>query len=105
MGKSLVATDLPGVPLRPNRDAHQLLFRTIEDKKVLSQKLFWIAVVSAFVIANAPPAKISAGLFRVLEILPSMFSRDLLPVGADMQRVSQQITRHAEFGLSADKIG
>jgi hypothetical protein len=97
MGKSLVATtetDLPGVQPPPSRDGYHLLFRTFEDKKVLPQKLFWIAVLSAFVIANMPPAKISAALLRVLEVLPYNLAGDLLPLSADMQSASGQITRH-----------
>jgi hypothetical protein len=31
----------------PNRYAHHLLFRTLEDKEVLPQKLFWIVVFNA----------------------------------------------------------
>ena len=97
MGKGLVATtetDVPSVQPRANPDGHHLLFLTLEDRKVLPPRLFWIAVLSAFVIANAPPARISAALLGVLEVLPYTSARDLLPPGGDPQRASGQITRH-----------
>jgi hypothetical protein len=78
----------------PTRHAHRLLFRTLEDKEVLPQKLFWVVVFNAFVMANLPTARISAAGFSVLEVLPDTLSKKLLPLSADMQRASQQITEH-----------
>jgi hypothetical protein len=78
----------------PNCCAHHLLFRTLEDKEVLPQKLFWIVVFNAFIIANVPTARISAAVFRVFEVLPDTLSKKLLPLSADMQRASEQITEH-----------
>jgi hypothetical protein len=97
MGKSVaVFTDSRHTTMQPRQNSyvHRLVFRTLEDRKVLSQKLFWIAVFSAFVIASASTAKISAAVFRLLEGLPYTLSRDLLPLSPDMQRVSGQITEH-----------
>jgi hypothetical protein len=82
------------VPRPLTRYARNLLFRTLEDKEVVPQKLFWTAVFSAFVIANAPTAKISAAVLRVLEALPNALSKNLLSLSPDMQRASQQITGH-----------
>ena len=78
----------------PNRHAHRILFRTLEDKEVLPQRLFWTAVFTAFVVANAPAAKISATVFKVLQVVPRTFSEILLSLSPDMQRASQQITGH-----------
>jgi hypothetical protein len=97
MGKGVaVFTDSRHVTMqpRPNSYVHRLVFRTLEDRKVLPQKLFWIAVFSAFVVASVPAAKISAAVLRLLEALPHTLSRDLLPLIPDMQRASQQITEH-----------
>src|SRR5919109_3869240 len=78
----------------PNRYSQYLRFRTLEDKGVLSQKLFWIAIFSAFVIANASTTKISGAVLRVLEVLSDTLAKNQLTLNGDMQRASQQITEH-----------
>jgi hypothetical protein len=97
MGKSVVAfTDshLLSMQPRPNRYAHHLLFRTLEERDVLPKKLFWIAVFTAFVIASASTVKISAAVSKVLELVPDALYKNLFPISADIQRASQQITEH-----------
>ena len=75
-----------------NRYIHHLLFRTVEDKEAVPLKLFWIAVFITFVIANVPPAKISAVLFRVLQIVSDNMSIALLPQNQDLQQIATRIT-------------
>jgi hypothetical protein len=85
----------------PNRYSQYLRFRTLEDKGVLSQKLFWIAIFSAFVIANASTTKISGAVLRVLEVLSDTLAKNQLTLNGDMQRASQQITEHVFVPLKA----
>ena len=75
-----------------NRYIHHLLFRTVEDKEVIPQKLFWSAVFITFVIANVPPAKISAVLSRVLQIVSDNMSIALLSQNQDLQQIATRIT-------------
>ena len=75
-----------------NRYIHHLLFRTVEDKEAVPRKLFWIAVFITFVIANAPPAKISAVLLRVLQAVSENVPIELLPQDQNLRQISMQIT-------------
>jgi hypothetical protein len=97
MAKSLTALAESHSPIAqqpPYRSANAVLFRTLEDKEVLSQRLFWVAVLSAFAIASAATPKISAAVSKLLQVVPEAFSKNLFPISTDMQRASQQITEH-----------
>jgi hypothetical protein len=78
----------------PHGYTHPVLFRTLEDKDVLPQKVFWFAVFSAFAIASAATARISAAVSRLLEVIPDAVSKNLFPISSDVHRAAQQITEH-----------
>lgn len=68
--------------------AHDYLFRTLKDKKVIPPKLFWIAVFIAFVVANAPPAKISNLLFNLLQLVSENVITSLNAQNKDLHHIS-----------------
>lgn len=74
---------------------HHQLFHTLESQERFPQKLLWIAISVAFVIANVPAARISAAVLRILQLLPEGLATGLLPLSSDLRLASEQITRHA----------
>ena len=73
--------------------ADNFRFRTQEGCEQVPQKLFWSAVSSLFVIANATNAKISAALAAIVDALPTNLTRTLFD-SIDVQTTSQEITKH-----------
>lgn len=62
-------------------------FETSEEKNVISWKVFWAAILTVFLIANAPPRKLIAGLHAVLPGLDKLtvdflLSEILIPLKA-----------------------
>ncbi len=68
-----------------------VLFDISEDREVIPQKLFWIAAFIAFLIANAPPKRISPLIAGVLQLIPEKLTRGLLPQNQDIVQISNQI--------------
>ena len=54
------------------------LFETADNTRIIPWTLFWIAIVVAFVIANAPPKRISPVIVGMLQAVPETWTVDLI---------------------------
>jgi hypothetical protein len=73
-----------------HRPAPIPLFETAENAPTISWKLLWMAIVVAFVIANAPPKRISPLIVGMLQAVPETWVADLID-GRDMKVVADLV--------------
>jgi hypothetical protein len=77
-----------------NRDAHSVCFRTLHEKAIVPETLFWIATITTFLIANAPPAKLTAVLLKVLQCVPTDAAERLFPQNVGLESIASHITNY-----------
>jgi len=75
---------------RWHRPAPVPLFETTESRSVISWKLFWIAIVVAFLISNTPPKRISPVIVGMLQVAPERWVADLID-GRDLKVVADLV--------------
>lgn len=66
------------------------LFETVERGCVISWKLFWMAVVVAFLVSNTPPKRISPVIVGMLQLAPERWVADLIG-GRELQVVADLV--------------
>src|SRR5215510_349940 len=74
-----------------DRYSRYVLFDKSENKDVIPHKVFWIAIFIVFLIANAPPKRISPVLAGVLQFIPETFISCLFHQSQDLQQISNNI--------------
>jgi hypothetical protein len=81
-----------GMQQRPaNPYVQHVLFPSL-GQKTRPQKFLWIALFVAFLIADAPPARISGVVLRTLQVVPQGVSGNLLAQNENLQQLSREIT-------------
>jgi hypothetical protein len=74
-----------------NSYIHDVLFRTLEEKEAMPQKFFWLAVCTAFLVANAPPAQISKIVLVLLQLVPENVTAKLLAQDKNPSQLADSI--------------
>ena len=76
--------------LPQDKCSDHLLFPTSQETDSLPYNLFWIAIITAFVIVNAPPKRISPLVLELLQAVPEKWLGDILPQ-PDVQAIADSI--------------